>query len=125
MMMKTPAMMNQYGETCTGMPNGLATTKLFWCGPRPRRSGCSSWPLATIPMLRAFGRELVTGAGARGIGLGCGMSVGRPTVASVDVENVVDSRVDVAIDTGNGAGFGGAGDPPSALSPSLAGGFMT
>src|ERR1700722_20040352 len=113
MMMKTPAMMNQYGETCTGMPNNLATTKLFWRGPRPRRSGCSSWPLATIPMLRAFGRELVTGAGTRGIGLGCGMSVGWPTVASVDVENVVDVAAE-AIDPG--AGFGVAGDPPSALS---------
>ena len=49
------------------------------------------------------------------------MSVGWPTVASVDVENAVD----VAIDTGNGAGFGVAGDPPSALSPSRAGDFMT
>jgi putative RecB family exonuclease len=49
------------------------------------------------------------------------MSVGWPTVATVDVENAVD----VAIDTGNGAGFGVAGDPPSALSPSRAGDFMT
>ena len=49
------------------------------------------------------------------------MSVGCPTVASVDVENAVD----VAIDAGDGAGFGVAGDPPSALSPSRAGDFMT
>src|SRR6202034_605154 len=118
MMMKTPAMMNQYGETCTGMPNGLATTKLFWCGPRPRRSGCSSWPLATTPMLRAFGRELAMQAGARGIGPGCGMSVGWPTVSIVDAENVVDVAAPVI---GPGAGFGVAGDPPSALSPSRAG----
>ena len=27
MTMKTPAMMNQYGDTYTGMPNGRATTK--------------------------------------------------------------------------------------------------
>src|SRR6202453_5476692 len=51
MTMKTPAMMNQYGETCTGMPNGFATTK----PPEPRRFGCSSWPLATSLMLRAIG----------------------------------------------------------------------
>ncbi len=49
------------------------------------------------------------------------MSVGCPTVATVDIENAVD----VAIDTGDGAGFGVAGDPPSALSPSRAGDFMT
>ena len=49
------------------------------------------------------------------------MSVACPTVAPVDLENVVD----VAIDHGLGAGFGVAGDPPSALSPSRAADFMT
>ncbi len=49
------------------------------------------------------------------------MSVDCPTVGPVDLENTVD----VAIDTGNGAGFGVAGDPPAALSPSRAADFMT
>jgi putative RecB family exonuclease len=47
----------------------------------------------------------------------------------VDVESTVDPEnvVDVAIDHGDGAGagFGVAGDPPSALSPSRAADFMT
>jgi putative RecB family exonuclease len=49
------------------------------------------------------------------------MSVGCPTVAGVDLENTVD----VPVDHGRGAGFGVAGDPPSALSPSRAADFMT
>src|ERR1700753_938332 len=43
MTLKTPAIMNQYGDTYTGIPNGRATTKPCW----PRLSDCSSWPLAT------------------------------------------------------------------------------
>src|ERR1700735_5547777 len=43
MTQKTPAMMNQYGDTYTGIPNGRATTKPCW----PRLSDCSSWLLAT------------------------------------------------------------------------------
>src|ERR1700722_8944349 len=63
MTMNTPAMMNQYGETCTGIPNGFATTKPL-CR-EPRCFGCSSWPLATSPMLRAFGGGLVAPARLR------------------------------------------------------------
>ena len=53
------------------------------------------------------------------------MSVGCPTVAPVDLENVVDAAIDHDSGTGSGAGFGVAGDPPSALSPSRAADFMT
>src|SRR3984957_11875135 len=66
MTMKTPAMMNQYGEMCTGMPNGFATTKPLW--REPRCFACSSWPLATSPMLRAFGGGLVAPARLRAPG---------------------------------------------------------
>jgi putative RecB family exonuclease len=51
------------------------------------------------------------------------MSAGCPTVAHVDIENATGD-----LDTGAlepGAGFGVAGDPPSALSPSRASDFMT
>jgi putative RecB family exonuclease len=53
------------------------------------------------------------------------MSVGCPTVAPVDLENVVDVAIDHGSGSGSGAGFGVAGDPPSALSPSRAADFMT
>src|SRR5579863_8004113 len=122
MMMNTPAMMNQYGETCTGMPNGLATTKLFCRGLRPRCSACSSWPVATSRCYVHSAANRVTARTGRGIGLGCEMSVGCPTVAFVDVESAVNAGA-VTIDPG--AEFGAAGDPPSALSPSRAGDFMT
>jgi putative RecB family exonuclease len=46
------------------------------------------------------------------------MSGGCPTVAHVDIENTAD-------ELDSGAGFGVAGDPPSALSPSRASDFMT
>src|SRR5580693_8390415 len=54
MMMKTPAITNQYGEMYTGMPNGRASTIP---GPASRRCGCfclCGVVLATIPMLRAL-----------------------------------------------------------------------
>ena len=53
------------------------------------------------------------------------MSAGCPTVASVDLENVVDATIDHGSGAGSGADFGVAGDPPSALSPSRAADFMT
>jgi putative RecB family exonuclease len=53
------------------------------------------------------------------------MSVGCPTVAPVDLENVVDVTIDHGPGGAGGAGFGVAGDPPSALSPSRAADFMT
>src|SRR5215510_1885365 len=57
MKMKTPAIMNQYGEMYTGMPNGRA---MMIPGPLSRRwggfsavaGGFSGVVLATVPMLR-------------------------------------------------------------------------
>ena len=43
----------------------------------------------------------------------------------MDLENVVDVAIDTGAGPGSGAGFGVAGDPPSALSPSRAADFMT
>src|SRR2546429_4325792 len=57
MMMKTPAIRNQYGEMYTGMPNGRATTipgpvSRRWGGFSAVAGGFSGVVLATIPMLR-------------------------------------------------------------------------
>jgi len=53
------------------------------------------------------------------------MSVGCPTVTTVDLENVNVADVSIEVGADAGVGFGVAGDPPSALSPSRAADFMT
>jgi putative RecB family exonuclease len=97
MTMKTPAMMNQYGEMSTGMPNGRATTIPL---PTGRLARFSSPLLATNPMLRGY--EARHGRGRADPK----MSVGASKVSGMDEPVVLL-------------------DPPSALSPSRASDFMT
>src|SRR5690242_17327237 len=109
MTMKTAAMMNQYGDTYTGMPNGRATT----IPAGPRFSVCSSCPVATSPMLRAFRRSVTP-------------PCLRPPLRRLPSSLVAGSRellqnvggphygcaVDPSTDPTVPADFGPAGDPP-------------
>src|SRR6266567_3573077 len=79
MMMKTPAITNQYGEMNTGMPNGRAMRipgpfSRRWGGFSAVSGGFSGVVLATLPMLRGVRAVRVGARSPR-------MSVACPTVA--------------------------------------------
>src|SRR6266567_520001 len=70
MMMKTPAITNQYGEMNTGMPNGRAMRipgpdSRRWGGFSAVAGGSSGVVLATLPMLRAVRIVRVDARGQR------------------------------------------------------------
>src|SRR5712671_564390 len=123
MMMKTPAITNQYGEMNTGMPNGRAMMipgplSRRWGGFSPVSGGFSGVVLATLPMLR----------GARIVRVDARPAEIPPNVGGVPYGGAVDKAVLAPGGRPPGDPPLGGTDPPEpskALSPSRAADFMT